>query len=207
MQLLATTHAGISTDEMHRIVSDWIATARHPQTGKPYTQMTYQPMKELLQYLRDNGFKTYIVSGGGQEFMRPWTQSTYGIPPEQVIGSQGDMEYRLVDGKPVLMKLPKVVLVDDGPGKPVAIQRFIGRRPLFAFGNSDGDREMLEWTTAGTGPRFAGLVHHDDAKREYAYDRKDPMQKLDKAWDQAGQQGWTVVDMATEWKTVYPSSP
>lgn len=205
--LLAATHTGMSTDEFNRIVGDWITTARHPQTGRPYTQMIYQPMLELLEYLRGNGFKTYIVSGGGQEFMRAWTGRVYGIPPEQVIGSNGELEYRLVDGKPALMKLDKVALIDDGAGKSVGIQRFIGRRPIFAFGNSDGDRQMLEWTTAGSGPRFAGLVHHTDGKREYAYDRKDTLARLDKAWDQATQQGWTVVDMSEEWKVVYPATP
>lgn len=207
MEMLAATHAGMSTDEFNRIVGDWIATARHPQSGKAYPQMIYQPMLELLEYVRSKGFKTYIVSGGGQEFMRAWTEHVYGIPPEQVIGSNGELEYRLVDGKPALVKLPKVALIDDGAGKPVGIQRFIGRRPIFAFGNSDGDRQMLEWTTTGSGPRFAGLVHHTDGKREYAYDRKDTLAKLDKAWDQAMQQGWTVVDMSKEWKVVYPATP
>ena len=207
MEMLAATHAGMSTDEFNRIVGDWIATARHPQSGKAYPQMIYQPMLELLEYVRSKGFKTYIVSGGGQEFMRAWSEHVYGIPPEQVIGSNGELEYRLVDGKPALVKLPKVALIDDGAGKPVGIQRFIGRRPIFAFGNSDGDRQMLEWTTAGSGPRFAGLVHHTDGKREYAYDRKDALAKLDKAWDQATQQGWTLVDMSKEWKVVYPATP
>ncbi len=204
MELMAATHSGMTTDAFDASVKEWTTNARHPQTGKPYTAMVYQPMLELLSYLRANGFQTWIVSGGGQEFMRAWVEPVYGIPTQQVIGSDADMEYKLVDGKPVIVKLAKVSLVNDKAGKPVGIQRFIGRRPIFAFGNSDGDREMLEWTTAGSGARFAGIVHHTDAKREYAYDRTDQLAKLDKAWDQAQQQGWTVVDMQREWKVVYP---
>jgi len=206
LELMATTHSGMTIDEFSAIVTDWIAHARHPKTGKPYTAMVYQPMLELLAYLRQNGFKTYIVSGGGQEFMRPWVERVYGIPPEQVVGSQGELEYKMQDGHPVLVKLPKVALVDDKAGKPVGIQRFIGRRPVFAFGNSDGDRQMLEWTTAGTGPRFAGIVHHTDAKREWAYDRQSKIGTLDKALDEANQQGWAVVDMEKEWRVVFPPS-
>lgn len=204
MELMAATHSGMTIDEFHSAVTQWAATARHPKTRKLYTEMVYQPMLELLAYLRANGFKTYIVSGGGQEFMRPWTERVYGIPPEQVIGSGGELKYELRDGVPVLVKLPKVALVDDNVGKPVGIQRFIGRRPIFAFGNSDGDQQMLEWTTGGDGPRFAGIVHHTDGKREWAYDRKSRIGKLDKAWDEAKQKGWTVVDMRKEWKTIYP---
>ena len=204
MELMAATHSGMTTDEFNATVKEWVATARHPQTGKPYTAMVYQPMLELLSYLRANGFQTWIVSGGGQDFMRAWVEPIYGIPTQQVIGSDADMEYKLVDGKPVIVKLAKISLIDDKAGKPVGIERFIGRRPIFAFGNSDGDRQMLEWTTAGSGARFAGLVHHTDAKREYAYDRTDKLAQLDKAWDQAQQQGWTVVDMKREWKVVYP---
>lgn len=207
MELMAATHTGMTTDEFSATVSNWIATARHPKTRKPYTSMVYQPMLELLAYLRANGFKTYVVSGGGQEFMRPWMERVYGIPPEQVIGSQGELKYEMRDTGPVLVKQAKVVLIDDHAGKPVGIQRFIGRRPVFAFGNSDGDQEMLQWTTAGTGLRFAGLVHHTDAKREWAYDRKSKIGTLDKALDEAGQKGWTVVDMAKEWKVIYPPSP
>src|SRR5690606_11605589 len=185
-------------------VVDWIETARHPATGKPYTDMVYQPMLELLAYLRANGFEIYIVSGGGQEFMRPWTERVYGIPPQRVVGSNGELRYELRDGAPVLVKEAKVALIDDGAGKPVGIQRFIERRPIFAFGNSDGDRQMLEWTTAGAGPRFAGLVHHTDAEREWAYDRASPVGRLDEAWDEAKQKGWTVVDMKSEWKRIFP---
>ena len=180
---------------------DWIATARHPRFKRPYTDLVYQPMLELLAYLRANQFKTFIVSGGGIEFMRPWTERTYGIPPEQVVGSSGVTKYRDAgDGKPVLMKEAKVEFIDDGPGKPVGINRFIGRRPVFAFGNSDGDQQMLEWTAAGDGARFMGLVHHTDAVREYAYDRNSPIGRLDKALDEAVRRNWTVVDMKNDWK-------
>jgi phosphoglycolate phosphatase-like HAD superfamily hydrolase len=204
MELIAATHAGMTTDEFDDVVEEWIAKARHPKTGRPYTQMVYQPMLELLAYLRANGFKTFIVSGGGQEFMRPWTEKTYGIPPEQVVGSGGELQYKMVNGKPALLKLAKVALIDDKAGKPVGIQRFIGRRPIFAFGNSDGDREMLEWTTSGDGPRFAGIVHHTDAEREWAYDRDSKIGTLAKALDQGKAQGWTIVDMKAEWKAIYP---
>ena len=171
-QVLAATHTGMTTDDFNRIAKEWFATAKHPRFKRPYTDLTYKPMVELLGYLRDNGFKTFIVSGGGVEFIRIFSDSAYGIPTEQVIGSTGELQFKVLpDGKPVLMRLPKVSLVDDGPGKPVGIQRFIGRRPIFAFGNSDGDKQMLEWTAGGDGPRFMGLVHHTDAEREYAYDR------------------------------------
>jgi phosphoglycolate phosphatase-like HAD superfamily hydrolase len=204
MEVLATTHAGMSTEQFADQVREWVAGARHPTTGRPFTGMIYQPMLELLDYLRAHDYKTYIVSGGGQEFMRPWVEQVYGIPPEQVIGSYGELEYTVRDGKPVLMKLPEVALVDDHAGKPVGIQRFIGRRPVFAFGNSDGDLEMLQWTTAGEGARFAGIVHHTDGEREWAYDRDSSFGKLDKALDAAAANGWTVVDMAKEWSQVYP---
>jgi haloacid dehalogenase-like hydrolase len=204
LQVIAATHTGMTSEEFTRIVSDWIATARHPKTGKLYTDMVYQPMLELLAYLRANGFKTYIVSGGGVEFMRAWTEKVYGIPPEQVVGSSVEMKYEIRDGEPVLMRLPKVDFIDDKDGKPVGIQSHIGRRPVMAFGNSDGDQQMLEWTMAGTGPRFALLVHHDDAVREYAYDRQDKLAKLDKAWDEANEKGWTVVSMKDDWKTIFP---
>jgi haloacid dehalogenase-like hydrolase len=170
MELLAATHAGMTTEEFTRTVTEWIATAKHPKTGKPYTQMVYQPMLELLAYLRANGFKAFIVSGGGIEFMRPWTEKVYGIPPEQVVGSSGKLKFEIRDGKPVLVKLPEIDLIDDKEGKPVGIQSHIGRRPIAAFGNSDGDLQMLQWTMAGSGPCFALLVHHDDAAREFAYD-------------------------------------
>jgi phosphoglycolate phosphatase-like HAD superfamily hydrolase len=207
LEVIAATHAGMTTDEFNATVTDWIATARHPKTGKLLTGMVYQPMLELLAYLRANDFQTWIVSGGGQEFMRPWVERVYGIPPQQVVGSQGELQYELRDGAPVLVKLPKVALIDDKAGKPVGIQRFIGRRPVFAFGNSDGDQQMLEWTTAGAGPRFAGIVHHTDAAREWAYDRQSHIGRLDAAWDEAKQKGWSVVDMKSEWKRIYPAEP
>jgi len=196
---VAQSHAGMTTDAFQAEVKAWLETARHPKTGLPYTKMAYAPMIELLDYLRANGFRTYIVSGGGVEFIRCFAESTYGIPPEQVIGSQGKLEYR----SPSLVKLPDVQFIDDGPGKPAGIQAGIGRRPLAAFGNSDGDREMLEWTMAGDGPRFALLVHHTDEAREFAYDRTSHVGKLDKALDQAQAKGWTVVDMKKDWKRIY----
>jgi len=207
VQLMAATHAGMTTDEFSDIVRQWIATARHPATGKPYNQMTYVPMQELLRYLRANGFKTCIVSGGGQEFMRPWVEAAYGVPPEQVVGSYGDLKYEVRDGKPVLVKVPTIGLVDDHAGKPVGIQRFIGRRPVFAFGNSDGDFEMLQWTTAGEGARFGAILHHTDARREFAYDRDSKVGKLDKALDAAPANGWVIVDMAKDWKRVFADAP
>ncbi len=204
LEIVAVTHAGMTTDEFEKIVKDWIATARHPITKRPYTEMVYQPMLELLTYMRANGFKTYIVSGGGVEFMRAFAEQTYGIPPEQVIGSAGKQQFEMRDGKPVLIKLPAVDFIDDKEGKPIAIQRIIGRRPVFAFGNSDGDLQMLQWTTGGDGLRFAGIVHHTDAEREFAYDRKSSIGTLDKAWDEATAKGWTVVDMKQDWKTIFP---
>lgn len=204
LELVAATHTGMTTEEFTKTVTDWMATATHPKTGRHYNQMIFQPMVELLAYLRANGFKTYIVSGGGIEFMRPWVDKAYGIPPEQVVGSYGKLKYEMQDGKPVLLKLPEIGLIDDGPGKPVGIQTFIGRRPLAAFGNSDGDLQMLQWTTAGSGPRFALIVHHTDAEREWAYDRKSHVGKLDKALDEATAKGWTVVSMKDDWQTIYP---
>src|SRR5688572_17185933 len=178
--------------------------AKHPQTGLPFTAMVYQPMLELLDYLRASGFKTFIVSGGGVEFMRPWTERVYGIPPEQVVGSAGKLKFEARDGEPVILKLPEVDLIDDKDGKPAAIQSRIGRRPIAAFGNSDGDLQMLQWTTAGPGARFALFVHHDDAAREYAYDRADKLQQFSVGWDEALARGWTVVSMKGDWKTVHP---
>lgn len=204
IEIIMATHAGITTDDFDRIVSDWLATARHPRFNRPYTQLVYQPMLELLAYLRAHGFKTFIVSGGGIEFMRPWTEKAYGIPREQVIGSSGKLKFELRDGKPVLLKLPAINFVDDKAGKPVGIQLHIGRQPIAAFGNSDGDQQMLEWTTAGGGARFALLVHHDDAVREWAYDRKSPIGTLDKAWDEAIAKGWTIVSMKDDWKVIFP---
>jgi hypothetical protein len=194
----------MTTEEFEKTVKDWVATAKHPKTRQPYTQMVYQPMLEVLNYLRANGFKTFIVSGGGVEFMRAFAEKTYGIPPEQVVGSQGKLKYELRNGKPVLIKLPDVQFVDDGPGKPAGIQTFIGRRPIAAFGNSDGDLQMLQWTTAGSGARFALIVHHTDAEREWAYDRTSSIGKLDKALDEGQARGWTIVDMKKDWKRIYP---
>jgi len=201
--LMAATHSGMTTAEFDKSVSDWIATARHPKTGRLLTDMTYQPMKEVLAYLRANGFKTFIVSGGGIEFMRPWTERVYGVPPEQVVGSSGGLKYELRDGQPVLVKLPSVMLNNDKEGKPVGIQRHIGRRPIAAFGNSDGDFEMLEWTTSAPGARLGLIVHHDDAEREFAYDRKSHIGKLDRGLNKAGARGWTLVSMKNDWNTIF----
>ena len=204
VKLLAATHAGMTTDEFAATVSDWITTAKHPGTGRLLTDMVYQPMLELLAYLRANDFKTYIVSGGGIEFMRPWAERVYGIPPEQVIGSSGGLAYEIREGKPVIVKTPAIVLIDDKAGKPVGIQRHIGRRPIAAFGNSDGDLQMLQWTMAGSGSRFALYVHHTDAEREWAYDRKSHIGKLDLGLDEARAKGWTVVDMKRDWSRIHP---
>jgi phosphoglycolate phosphatase-like HAD superfamily hydrolase len=205
LEIMAATHAGVTTEEFRQIVLDWLATARHPRFHRPYTELVYQPMIELMGFLRVNQFKTFIVSGGGVEFMRAWTDRLYGIPPEQVVGSSGATKYVLqAPDRPVLVKEPKVEFVDDGPGKAEGINRFIGRRPIFAFGNSDGDQQMLEWTAAGAGARFMGLVHHTDAVREYAYDRNSPVGRLDKAWDEAIRRKWILVDMKNDWKVIYP---
>jgi phosphoserine phosphatase len=204
MELLLATHTGMTTDEFTKSVVDWIGTAQHPRFKHPYTEVVYQPMVELLAHLRANGFKTYIVSGGTIEFMRPWTERVYGIPPEQVIGSTFVTTYKLgTDGKPMLLRQPKIDYVDDGPGKPVNIQKFIGRRPVLAFGNSDGDQPMLQWTAAGEGARFMGLVHHTDDVREWAYDRQSRIGRLDKALDEGKGRGWTIVDMRTDWKKIF----
>ena len=204
LEIVMATHAGMTTEEFAQTVKDWIATARHPKTGRLYTEMVYQPMLELLAYLQVNGFKTFIVSGGGIEFMRPWTEKVYGIPPEQVIGSSIKTRFEVRDGKPVLVRLPEINFIDDKEGKPVAINQHIGRRPIAAFGNSDGDLQMLQWTTAGNGARFALLVHHTDAEREWAYDRTSSIGRLDKALDEAQAKGWIVVDMKNDWKTIFP---
>jgi phosphoglycolate phosphatase-like HAD superfamily hydrolase len=205
LTLMAAAHSGMTTDAFARSVADWLATAKHPRFNRPYNELIYQPMLELLAYLRGNGFKTFIVSGGGVEFMRVWAEQAYGIPPEQVVGSSGVEKFEIgANGKPMLLKTAKIEFVDDGPGKPAGINRFIGRRPIFAFGNSDGDLQMLQWTAAGEGARFAGIVHHTDAEREYAYDRQSKIGKLDKALDEAPVRGWTVVDMKKDWKTIFP---
>ena len=205
LELLLATHTGMTTDEFAQTVTDWLATAKHPRFKRSYTDLVYQPMLELLAYLRENGFKTYIVSGGSVEFMRVFAERIYGIPPEQVVGTRFITKFQMgADGKPVLFREPKIDFIDDGPGKPVGISEMIGRRPIFAFGNSDGDQQMLEWTAAGGGARFMGLVHHTDADREWAYDRNSSIGKLDKALDEATHRGWVVVDMKQAWRAVYP---
>ena len=203
VQLVMATHAGMTTDEFNQIVKDWISTAKHPKTGRLYTEMVYQPMLEVLAYLRANGFKTFIVSGGGIDFMRPWTEKVYGIPPEQVVGSSIKTKFEVRDGKPVLVRLAELNFLDDKGGKPVGINEHIGRRPIAAFGNSDGDLPMLQWTAAGPGARFCLYVHHTDAAREWAYDRQSHVGTLDKGLDEANAQGWTVVSMKDDWKQVY----
>jgi len=207
LQLLMATHSGMTSEEFERIASDWIVEARHPKVQRPYTELVYQPMLELLEYLRAKGFKTFIVSGGGVDFMRPWTERVYGIPPEQVVGSAIALKYEERDGTPVLAREPQIAFIDDKAGKPVGIWRHIGRRPILAFGNSDGDLQMLKWTTAGEGKRLGLILHHDDAEREYAYDRESHFGKLDKALDAAAGQGWTVVSMKSAWKRVFPGGP
>lgn len=204
LEIVMATHAGMTTAEFEAIVRDWVATAKHPVTKRPYLGMVYQPMLEVLAYLRANGFRTWIVSGGGIEFMRPWAEKVYGIPPEQVIGSSIKTKLEVRDGQPVLVRLPQMDFVDDKDGKPIGIHSHIGRRPIAAFGNSDGDLPMLQWTTAGPGPRFALVVHHTDAAREWAYDRSSPVGRLDKGLEEAQRKGWTIVDMERDWKTVYP---
>lgn len=204
LAIIAASHAGMTTDEFAEIVQNWMSTAKHPKSGKPYNEMIYQPMLELLDYLRANGFKTYIVSGGGIEFMRPWVGEAYGIPPEQVIGSSIKTKFEIRDGVVVIVRLPELDYLNDKAGKPVAINKHIGRRPIFAFGNSDGDLQMLQWTEAATGLRFMGLVHHTDAQREWSYDRQSHIGRLDSALDEASEKGWTVVDMKRDWKRVFP---
>ncbi len=205
LDVVMASHAGLTTEQYRQTVIDWLATARHPRFRRPYTDLVYQPMLELLAWLRANQFKTFIVSGGGIDVMRAWTERTYGIPPEQVVGSSGVTRYRMAGpDRPVLVKEDRVEFIDDGPGKAEGIERFIGRRPLLAFGNSDGDQQMLEWTAAGAGARLMGLVHHTDAVREYAYDRQSAVGRLDKAWDEAVRRDWLVVDMKRDWKVVFP---
>jgi phosphoglycolate phosphatase-like HAD superfamily hydrolase len=208
LQIMAATHAGMTTEAFQKIAADWIATARHPRFKRPCTNLTYQPMNELLGYLRANGFKTFIVSGGGVEFMRAWAKQAYGIPPEQVVGSSGVTKFEIKpDGVPVLIKEAKVEFIDDGPGKPAGMNRFIGHRPIFAFGNSDGDQQMLQWTAAGEGPRFMGIVHHDDADREWAYDRASHIGRLDKALDEGERRGWAITSIKRDWKRVFAFAP
>jgi hypothetical protein len=206
LEIVMATHADMTTKEFEKIVKDWIATARHPKTGKLYTDMVYQPMLELLAYLRANGFKTFIVSGGGIEFMRPWTEKVYGVPPEQVVGSSIKTKLETRFGKPALVRLPQVNFIDDKAGKPVGINEHIGRRPVAAFGNSDGDQQMLEWTQAGDGARLMMLVHHDDAQREWAYGPKSKIGTFsDALMAEATKQGWTVISMKNDWKRIFPS--
>jgi haloacid dehalogenase-like hydrolase len=202
-ELMMVTHAGMSSEEFQNIVTDWLATARHPRFKRRYTELSYQPMIELLAYLRANGFKTFIVSGGGIEFMRPWTERVYGVPPEQVVGSSIKTKFQMRDGRPELFRLPEVNFIDDGPGKPVGINEYIGRRPIAAFGNSDGDLQMLQWTTMSGGVRLGVLVHHTDGDREYAYDRNSSIGRLDKALDMADLNHWVVVDMKKDWKRIF----
>jgi hypothetical protein len=202
-EVLATAHAGMTTDEFQTYVLDWANTAKHPRTGRLFTEMVFQPMLELLSYLRANAFKTFIVSGGGIEFMRPWTERIYGIPPEQVVGSTGGLRWEMRDDIPVLLKTAELVHNDDKEGKPIAIQRHIGRRPIAAFGNSDGDLAMLQWTAARRGPSFCLYVHHDDARREWVYDRTSHVGRLDKGLDEAKAKGWTVVSMQNDWNRIY----
>ena len=204
MEIIMTSHAGMTTTEFDKIVTDWINTAKHPKTNKLYKEMVFQPMLELLDYLRANGFKTYIVSGGGIDFMRPWVEEVYGIPSEQVIGSSGKTKFEIREGKPVLLKLPEIDFIDDKEGKPVGINKFIGKKPVAAFGNSDGDLQMLQWTDGGDGKRLMVFIHHTDAEREWAYDRESNIGKFDKGLDEANEKGWTVVDMKNNWKKIYP---
>lgn len=204
IKLAKATHGSISTEEFATEVSAWLAAAKHPTTGKPFTEMIYQPMLEVLDYLRANGYQTFIVSGGGIDFMRPWTGEVYGIPPEQVVGSSIKAEYRVIDGTPTIMKLPDLNFIDDKEGKPVAIHHHIGRRPVMAFGNSDGDFQMLEWTTAGDGPRLGVLVHHTDAEREWAYDRDSHIGQLARGLDEGTDRGWVIIDMQKDWRRIYP---
>ncbi len=204
LEMAMATHAGMTTEEFEKIVNDWITTATHPKTGKRYTEMVYQPMLEVLTYLRARGFKTFIVSGGGIEFMRPWAERVYGVPPEQVIGSSIKTKFETRDGQPVIVRLPELNFIDDKAGKPVGIQQHIGRRPVMAVGNSDGDFEMLQWTTSGKGPRFGLIVHHTDADREWAYDRESHVGRLARGLDEGPNRGWTIVSMKDDWKTIFP---
>jgi len=204
LKLAMAAQAGMTVLEFERIVTDWLATARHPTTGKRYKQMVYQPMLEVLDYLRANGFKVFIVSGGGLEFMRPWSQAVYGIPPDQVVGSSSETRYEVRNGVPEIIRLPKIHFINDKETKPVAINRFIGQRPILAFGNSDGDYQMIEWATAGAGPRLGLFVHHTDSKREWAYDRESSIGRLNRGLDDAESHHWVIVDMARDWQLIYP---
>jgi phosphoserine phosphatase len=207
LKIVGATHTGMTTEAFDDYAKTWLSQARHPKTGKPYTEMIFQPMLEMLDYLRSQDFKTYIVSGGDTGFMRAFAEKVYGIPPEQVIGTTFITSFQYKDGRASIVRTPKLAHNDDGAGKPESIDAVIGRRPILAFGNSDGDLQMLQWTAAGSGKRLMGLVHHTDAKREWAYDRKSDIGRLDKALDEANSRGWTVVDMASEWCRIYPFEP
>jgi phosphoglycolate phosphatase-like HAD superfamily hydrolase len=207
VQLVMASHAGMSTEAFESSVNQWLSTAVHPKTGKPYQEMIYQPMLELLEYLRAHQYKTFIVSGGGVDFMRVWAEKAYGIPPYQVIGSSIKSAYKVVDGKPEIEKLPELNFIDDKEGKPVGIHQHIGKQPVFAAGNSDGDYQMLEYTTSGAGLRFGMIVHHTDSIREFAYDRGSAIGKLEKGLDDATSKGWLIVDMVTDWSKIYPFEP
>ncbi len=204
LALIAATHGGMTSEEFDKTVRDWVAAAKHPRFQRPYTDLVYQPMLELLAYLRANDFKTYIVSGGGIEFVRSFAEPVYGVPPEQVVGSSIKTRYEVRDGKPVIARFGEIDFIDDKAGKPVGIHKFIGRRPLMAFGNSDGDFEMLEWTTSGTGPRFGLIVHHDDPLRECAYDRESHIGRLKRGLEEGTQRGWVIASIQRDWKVVFP---
>ncbi len=204
LEVVMATHAGVTTEEFEIIVQDWLATAKHPRFNKSFTDLVYQPMLELLDYLRANGFKTFIVSGGGIEFMRPWVEEVYGIPKDQVVGSSIKTRFVIEDGKPVIERLPEIDFIDDKEGKPIGINKFIGRKPVFASGNSDGDLAMLQYTASGEGRRFMLYLHHTDEVREWAYDRDSHIGRLNKGLDEAAEKGWTVIDMKNDWKVIYP---
>ena len=204
LEMLMGTHAAVTASEFSESVADWLASARHPDSGKPYTAMVYKPMLELLDYLRDNDFKVFIVSGGGIDFLRVFAEEVYGVPPEQVVGSSLKAKYEIRNGLPVIVKQAEVDFIDDKAGKPVGIHRYIGRRPILAVGNSDGDFEMLEWTSAGEGPSLAMIVHHDDAKREWAYDRESHIGRLVRGLDEGPQRGWKIISMKNDWNLIYP---
>jgi phosphoserine phosphatase len=206
MQLVMASHAGMSANSFAEIVKDWLASAQHPRFKRPYTELVYQPMLELLAYLRASGFKTYIVSGGGLDFLRVFAEEVYGVPPEQVVGSTIATQFELREGVPTIVRLPKLDFIDDKEGKPVAIHKFIGRRPLAAFGNSDGDHQMLQYTSGRAGPSFSMIVHHTDGEREWAYDRDSHIGRLDKALEEGRAKGWTIVNMREDWETIYPSA-
>ena len=205
MKLMAATQCGMTTEEFAKTAKEWIETARHPRFNRLYTQCAYQPMLELIAYLKANDFEVYIVTGGGTEFIRPWAERVYGVPVRRVVGSSLKTKFELRDDQPVLIRTPEINLINDGDGKPVGIHEFIGRQPIVAFGNSDGDLEMLQWTAAGSGARLMALIHHTDAEREYAYDTNSPFGTLNKALTEARERGWVVVDMKRDWNTVFPT--